>query len=75
MSDALSKVLELHKPVTHREWIGKVWRDQTGSEWKETTVCEECTRLVNELAEWEHEKSYVPYPCPTVQAIEGASDE
>ena len=67
MSDALSKVLELHKPVKYRDYTGRYRR--------ENTACEECTRLVNKYAEWEHEETYIEYPCPTVQAIEGASDE
>lgn len=73
--DALNKVLELHKPVKHREWMGPVWRDQTGSDWREKTACEECTRLVNKYVEWDHEKTYIEYPCPAVQAIAGEINE
>lgn len=63
---AVENVLELHKPVERRKW----WAGR----WEKKTVCEECTSMVNELAEWEHEETEVEYPCPTVQAIEGASN-
>ena len=64
---AIRAVLELHKPVKHR--------DYTGSDRRENTACEECTLLVNKYAEWDHEETYVEYPCPTVRAIEGVISE
>lgn len=61
---AVENVLELHKPVERRKW----WAGR----WEKKTVCEECTSMVNKFAEWEHEETYVDYPCPTVRTIEGA---
>ena len=64
---AVENVLELHKPVERRKWWAR--------RWEKKTVCEECTSMVNKLAEWEHEETEVEYPCPTVRAIEGAINE
>lgn len=81
--DALSKVLELHKPIFYYEHedscmntdedhraerhvefdLGEYYCEDLPTGEK---TCESC---------WDDEGERVAYPCPTVQAIEGAINE